>query len=253
MLRLWFLIGMYQNIFSEHWNGGLAKKEGIKLAVKFSGLSSFTACFVCFWFGAAAQAEERMHVVGDTLVFNTDDFLRSETEESTIIAEDENLFGDLIMNNPNIHTVILTGTGGSTRAAEGISRKIIEFGLETVARDRCISSCSTIFLAGIERTLEKGGRVCFHRARATAQSYRELYEKNRKAESWTDPFDFAEVAFDFGQRSARDYVDFAVSQGVTLEFALKTLTYSSNDMWCPTREQLVEAGVLPDPDQLPTP
>jgi hypothetical protein len=97
------------------------RKKGRHLSRKFSKLTGLSALSMCLWFGFAAQAQERMHVVGDTLIFNTDEFLRSETLESTIIAEDENLFGDLIMSNPHVKTIILTGTGGSERAAEGIS------------------------------------------------------------------------------------------------------------------------------------
>ena len=67
-------------------------------------------------------------------------------------------------------------------------------------------------------------------------------------------FEFAEEVFDNGQIASRDYITFLVSRGVSLDFALKTLAYSANDAWCPSREELLMNGVLTDPaDNLPRP
>ena len=193
--------------------------------------------------------DERMLVQGNNLIFNTDAFRGSETQSSRITYEDDNLFGDMIMNHPAVTTVIVQGAGGSSRAAEGIARKIIEFGLDTVARNRCASSCSTIFLAGRNRELEKGGWLCFHRAWTTAADFREVYAFGMKEDDWADEFEFAEDVFDNGQIVTRDYVQFLISRGVSLDFALQTLFYSGNDFWCPTREELELHGVLADPTQ----
>jgi hypothetical protein len=81
-----------------------------------------------------------MLVEGDTLIFNTDAFSASETQLSHITYDDDNLFGDMIMHHPDVTTVVIQGGGGSTKAADGIARKIMEFGLDTVARNRCASA-----------------------------------------------------------------------------------------------------------------
>lgn len=188
--------------------------------------------------------DERMQVEGSTLTFNTDAFLNSETQSSRITYDDDILFGDLIMDFPDVTTVIVSGGGGSSKAAEGIARKIMEFQLDTVAVNRCGSACSTIFLAGAQRELAKGGWLCFHRARVKASDYRELFEKGKEYNDWKDEFDFAVDVFDYGQIASRDYVEFLLSRGVSVEFALKSLIYSANDIWCPSREELEKAGVI---------
>ena len=196
---------------------------------------------------------ERMRVEGDTLIFNTDAFRASEAQSSHITYDDDNLFGDMIMHHPDVTTVVIQGGGGSTKAAAGIARKIMEFGLDTVARNRCASACSTIFLAGSKRTLDKGGWLCFHRASATAADYQEIFAFGKESNRWRDEFEFAEEILDNGQIITRDYIAFVVSRGVSLDFALQTLAYSANDAWCPAREELEAHGVLSDPALLPLP
>ncbi|MCZ8133540.1 MAG: hypothetical protein O9248_00705 [Rhodobacteraceae bacterium] len=185
-----------------------------------------------------------MIVDGNTLIFDTDAFDGSDTESSRITIGDDRLFGELIMTHPNISTIVLVGGGGNSLAAEGIARKIMEFDLDTVARNRCASSCATIFLAGRHRQLEKGGWLCFHRASTTAADFRGFFQTGKDSGLWQDEFDFASEVFDNGQISTRDYIAFLLSRGVSIEFALKTLAYSANDAWCPTREELERHGVL---------
>jgi hypothetical protein len=188
--------------------------------------------------------DERMRVEGNTLTFNTDAFRNSETQSSRITYDDDILFGDLIMNFPDVTTVIVSGGGGSSKAAEGIARKIMEFQLDTVAANRCASSCSTIFLAGKKRELAKGGWLCFHRAYVKAADYREVYADGKANGDWEDEFDFIEDVFDFGQISSRDYVEFLLSRGVSIDFIIKSLAYNANDAWCPSREELERYGVI---------
>lgn len=197
--------------------------------------------------------DERMVVEGNTLVFNTDAFRDSNTQSSRITTDDDNLFGDMIMNHPDVTTVIIQGGGGSSKAADGIARKIIEFELDTVARNRCASSCATVFLAGSKRTLEKGGWLCFHRSWVSAADFREVYTAGKQDGDWEDEFVFSQEVFDNGQIATRDYLEFMISRGVSLDFALKSLAYSANDAYCPSREELAAYGVLNDPDLPPNP
>lgn len=210
---------------------------------------SFLTAFVLAIGPAYAEAQQepardRMIVDGNTLIFDTDAFDGSDTESSRITIGDDRLFGELIMTHPNISTIVLVGGGGNSLAAEGIARKIMEFDLDTVARNRCASSCATIFLAGRHRQLEKGGWLCFHRASTTAADFRGFFQTGKDSGLWQDEFDFASEVFDNGQISTRDYIAFLLSRGVSIEFALKTLAYSANDAWCPTREELERHGVL---------
>ena len=61
---------------------------------------------------------------------------------------------------------------------------------------------------------------------------------------WKDEFEFANYIFEQGQVTAHSYIDSLVRRGVSAEFALRVLTYGSNDMWYPSEEELLASGVL---------
>lgn len=197
-------------------------------------------------FNAAAHDVngDRLVVRGDQLIFDTDAVSDPVAGTSHLTEEDARSIGELLMDHPEIRTVVLSGAGGSSYAAEGIARKIIEFDLDTVAVNRCSSACATVFLAGANRKLAKGGRLCFHRFITTAAEYRDIYTSMKDYNDWQDEFEFAEAVSEAGQIKTRDFIQFAVSRGVSVDFALKTFDYSANDIWCPSREELASSGVM---------
>lgn len=69
-----------------------------------------------------------------------------------------------ILSQAAIRTVVLTNSGGgNARAGYCVGDLIRERGLSTVIRGRCASSCSRMWLGGIERTLEgPNSRVGLH-------------------------------------------------------------------------------------------
>ncbi len=192
----------------------------------------------------AYGSTDRMIVQGSTLVFNTDAVSTAANSTPSIIYEDVNLFGDLLMNHPEIDTVIVSGAGGSTSAAYDIAHKITEFGLTAIARNNCFSACTLLFLAGSERRLEKGARLGFHRSTTGADVHRDFYERNKADMGWEDEFAYAKHSHEDGQVNARDFIAFAVGRGVSLEFALEALTYSPHDMWYPSDDMLQQSGVI---------
>lgn len=188
-------------------------------------------------------AADRMTVEGNTLIFNTDAVSAAANSTPTIIYEDVNLFGELLMEHPQVDTVIVSGGGGSNSPAHDMAHKITEFGLTTVARNNCSSACTLLFLAGTERRLEKGARLGFHRSTSSAAEHRKFYEANNEDAGWADEFGYAKKVHDDGQVTARNFIAFVVSRGVSLEFALKALTFSPSDMWYPSDHELADANV----------
>ena len=195
-------------------------------------------------FSLCAHAAERMTVDGNALIFNTDAVSAAANSTPTIIYEDANLFGDLLMEHPEVNTVVVSGAGGSTSAAYDMAHKITEFGLTTVARNNCSSACTLLFLAGVERRLEKGARLGFHRSTTGADVHRDFYERNKADAGWKDEFAYAVRAHEDGQIAARTLVAYLISRGVSLEFALEVLTYSPSDLWHPSEDEMRTAGAL---------
>lgn len=71
----------------------------------------------CTLLGPMADAQDRMAIEGHTLIFDINAVWAATDDSPSIIDSDANLFGDLLMNNPAVDTVVISGSGGSLHAA----------------------------------------------------------------------------------------------------------------------------------------
>ena len=76
------------------------------------------------------------------------------------------------------------------------------------------------------------------------ESEKRFYEANRIKENWEEEFDYVLWIYDVAIRDVVEGINYMESRGVSLEFILRTLETDSYDMWEPSREELLEAGVL---------
>jgi hypothetical protein len=189
------------------------------------------------------QAKDRMTVAGNTLIFDTTT-LSTDEDSNAILRSDANLFGDLIMNNPSVDTIIVSGDGGDLYASYEMARTVTNFGLTVIARGDCESGCAVVFLGGKVRKLEQGARLGFHRSSTDADNHREHYALRKDKMGWKDEFAYARWTYEDGQIIARDFIEYLIQRGVSVDFALRTLTTSGDDMWYPSMEELAEAGVI---------
>jgi len=214
------------------------------IALRLRRLGILLSTMILGWLSVAdVSAKERMTVEGDTLIFDTSE-LSVDEDANAILRSDANLFGDLIMNNPSVDTVIVSGDGGDLYASYEMARTIMTFDLNVVARGDCESGCAVVFLGGKTRKLEKGARLGFHRSSTQADNLKEHYEKQKDKVGWKDEFAYASWAYEDGQIIARDFIEYLIQRGVSVDFALRTLTPSGDDMWYPSQEELLEAGVI---------
>lgn len=196
-----------------------------------------------FWL-PMAEAKDRMTVEGNTLTFDTDVVWATADSPSSITVSDANILGDLLMNNPIVDTVIISGAGDGLYASYEMARKLSQFDITVMARSDCESGCSLMFLGGKVRKLEKGARLGFRRTATDASSHKEHYAAEKDGKGWADEFAYARWVYEDGQIDAREYIDYLLQRGVKAEFAVRVLTYSSDDMWYPTETEMREAGVL---------
>ena len=61
---------------------------------------------------------------------------------------------------------------------------------------------------------------------------------------WKDEFAYARWTYEDGQIIARDFIEYLIQRGVSVDFALRTLMHSGDDMWYPSTQELAEAGVI---------
>jgi hypothetical protein len=209
-----------------------------KYAVMVAGL------WVMLVISGGASAEERMAVERNLLIFDLSESSGLPEEDRMILPDDHVLLAELLMENPAVDTIVVSGDGGFNWPAHEMAKKIESFGLHTVARHTCASACTTILLGGVERSMQPGASIGFHRMSNAASDLRATYERLKDEEGWSDEFAFASHIFERGEIAARDYIAFLLRRGVTPEFALTSLTYSSMDMWYPSEREMLEAGVL---------
>jgi hypothetical protein len=196
-----------------------------------------------FWL-PMAEAQDRMTLEGNTLIFDTDVVWPASESPSSITDSDANILGDLLMKSPAVDTVIISGAGDGLYASYEMARKLSQFDIAVIARSDCESGCSLMFLGGKVRKLEKGARLGFRRTATDASSHREHYAAEKDTKGWADEFAYARWVYEDGQIDAREYIDYLLQRGVKAEFAVRVLTYSSDDMWYPTETEMREAGVL---------
>lgn len=217
----------------------------IGVVERMDGRAAALVAFWIFWLIAPqASAQERMVIQGNFLIYDLSDSSGLPETEQSILPEDHVLFSELLMENPEVDTVVVSGGGGLSWPAYEMAAKIEAFGLNTIARNTCVSACTTILLGGRDRSMEPGARLGFHRGSQAANYLKEIYESQLEDQGWQDEFAFAVFIYERGEIAARDYIDFLVRRGVSVFFALRTQTYSSSDMWYPSEAELLENGVL---------
>jgi hypothetical protein len=128
---------------------------------------------------------------------------------------------ELIVRHPEISGIILDSEGGQIYEGRGLARVIREHGLQTFSLDRCLSSCTTAFIAGTERTLGTNARLGFHQYK----TYSIIPSVNVDNEQ------------------AKDMAIF-VKQGVSPQFLEKIFNQPPEGMWWPEIDELLDAGVV---------
>ncbi len=128
---------------------------------------------------------------------------------------------DLIDQHPEITGIILDSEGGQIYEGRGLARLIRENKLQTFSLEKCLSACTTAFIAGTTRSLGTKARLGFHQYK----TYSLIPSINVRSEQ------------------AKDMAIF-VKQGVSPEFLEKVFIRPPEEMWWPDIDELLSAGVV---------
>jgi len=179
---------------------------------------------------------------GDTLIYDT-----KKPDDETLQGIDwDDIDGliEILKSNPNVTVLELNSSGGSMTAATYFADIVIDYELDTKVDGSCESSCTTIFLAGEKRTIERGSWLGFHQSYWEPEYISQFYEREKDAEGWNDPFDFASWLYEDTQDEILQKLQYLTERGVEPSFAIKTLRATSDEMWYPRRKELEAAGVI---------
>ncbi len=132
-----------------------------------------------------------------------------------------NRVAELIEQYPEVTGIILDSGGGQIYEGRGLARLIRENKLQTYSLDKCLSSCTTAFVAGRIRTLGINARLGFHQYKTYSLI----------------------PSIDVVAEQAKDMAIF-VKQGVSPEFLEKVFTHPPEEIWLPDIDELINAGVV---------
>lgn len=128
----------------------------------------------------------------------------------------------LLADNPGVTGIVLDSDGGPVYEARGVARLIVERRLDTYSLTGCNSACTTAFVAGSRRLLAPAARLGFHSYAISGHST---------------------LFIDIEQEQRTDLA-FHASRGVAPEFLEALFDKPHDDIWFPSRETLVAAGVV---------
>lgn len=132
-------------------------------------------------------------------------------------------FAAQLDQHSQVRTIVLNSAGGNIYEARGLSKLIRSRGLNTLVEVLCSSACTTAFIGGHHRSMSKTAQIGFHQYRIDADYT--VYNANPEAEQ------------------ERDRALYAQSK-VTAWFLDRMFSSDSSQMWFPTAEELLEAGVV---------
>ena len=203
------------------------------------------ALFLSFLFMSATNllAQSRYAIEGDTLTLDMTVAAPGYEFNGKLDEYDGTEVMSYLFDHPEINTLRVTGPGGYGPAGRAISTYLVEHGINTEAFGECASACARIFLGGKSRKLATGAKLGFHRPWIVKEREKRLYEANRVEEKWEDEFDYVTMIYDVAMQDMLEGIKFMRSRGVNMDFILKIYSTSSYDIWEPSREELLTAGV----------
>ena len=129
-------------------------------------------------------------------------------------------------------------------AAIYLADLIIDYDLDTNVSGSCESACTTVFLGGNKRTVDRGSWLGFHQTYWGAEAIENYYKEMKEEKEWSTPFEFASWMHDDTQSEILTDLEYLIERKVSAAFAIKTLQASSDNMWYPRRKELENAGVI---------
>ena len=129
-------------------------------------------------------------------------------------------FETLLAASPGVRRIVLTSPGGRMLEAERMAASIRKRRLDTRVEQYCMSACTSLLLAGRERTAPERARIGFHQPSFPG----------------TDAYEMRDAI----ERTRAEYL----AAGVSGAFVSRALMTPAESMWFPQPDELIEANVL---------
>jgi len=138
--------------------------------------------------------------------------------------------GELAVN-PGVGVIQLNSLGGRLSEARRLRELIAQRGLTTYTSSQCHSACALAFIGGRERVLHRDAQLGFHQpsmanSDSTCSSREEAHLDKQL------------------QETIRLETRALIDAGVDPAFARRAMSIPPNEIWRPTHEQLLRAGLI---------
>jgi hypothetical protein len=187
--------------------------------------------------GADASAEERFVLQGALIVLNGDIVAADDTQDADALRA-------MVRSNPGVTKIVLSNEFLPTKAALEVAAVIRDVGLATEVTSQCTDACIYMFVAGSPRILAEGARIGLRRRTVPVSFLQETFEEDKLRHGWADEYGQAAYMYDRGQSDMRRSLEHLLGHGVGLEFAIRIFATPREDMWWPSRDALIEGGVI---------
>ncbi len=129
----------------------------------------------------------------------------------------------VLKQDPRPSTILLNSDGGNVIAGRSIGLLIERSGLDTLVEINCFSACTLAFAGGHNRRLLDAGRLGFH-------GYQ--FDHGDRVQT-----------LEVSEIEAKDRV-YLQRRGVSVEFLDRVYQTEPEDIWIPSRVELIAAGVI---------
>ena len=204
-------------------------------------LRFMSVLFMLFIFDFA-WAAEKFVIEDNILIYDTVNV--ADESAQWIAADDPENLKAILLEHQSVTIIQLNSHGGSVGASYAMADLIIDFGLHTHVDGICESACTTLFLAGEKRTIQKGSKLGFHRSSWYPEDLRDYYHGAKEDMGWGDEFEFTAYIYGDSQEEIFKDMEYLLERGVEPLFAIKTMRAESEEMWYPRRKQLEQANVI---------
>ncbi|OIQ43728.1 MAG: hypothetical protein BM558_10685 [Roseobacter sp. MedPE-SW] len=204
--------------------------------IRFFVTASLVLGPISLW--AKESLSEKFEVKGSILIYDT------EKNNGEILDDDIRALKLSLRKNTEIKELQLNSSGGSVHAGTEMAQIVMKYQLDTYVEGECTSACVDVFLAGNRRHMARGAKIGFHQRSWASEAVQRFYRSNRNRNRWDTPFEFGSWIYADTQAEIHAHQLYMVSRGVDPGFVVTTLQAGAHDVWYPTEQELVAAGVL---------
>jgi len=222
VMTVWQFVGIWRSASKHGERGGKPFWAGLVKVLVVLGVLRMAGEFITQDISILSENAKLLVGIDDTPAYQIR-LLRSGTElelAGGMPFGTTDAIEKILDASPAIQITHLNSRGGRINEAHRLYKTIKERNLSTYTSADCVSACSIAFLAGRERYLGESGRLGFHSS------------------------SIGELGGEVLDGLNDDVRQLMRAHGAPESFINRALSTPPDDMWYPTKEELLEAGII---------